>query len=81
MSEIEHSENSSQNEVRVMSDIEILLRELIDKVDDLEKKIDRIEKQVTPPKLDVSFDWGDDSCGRFIQTLESMKGDKKETLY
>lgn len=58
-----------------MSDIEILLRELIDKVDDLEKKIDRIEKQVTPPKFDVSFDWGDDSCGRFIQTLEPM-GDK-----
>lgn len=44
-----------------MSDIEILLRELIDKVDNLEKKVDKIEKQVTPPKFNVSFDWDDDS--------------------
>ena len=56
-----------------MSDIEILLRELIDKVDDLEKKIDRIEKQVTPPKFNVDFSWGDDSCEHFL------KGDNNES--
>ena len=39
-----------------MSDIEILLREIIDKVDNLEKKVDRIEKQVIPPVFDVKFD-------------------------
>lgn len=53
-----------------MSDIEILLRELIDKVDNLEKKVDRIEKLVTPPKFNIHFDWGDDSCERFLRNPE-----------
>lgn len=53
-----------------MSNIEILLRELIDKVDNLEKKIDRIEKQVTPPKFNIDLNWGDDSCGRFLKNPE-----------
>lgn len=39
-----------------MSDIEILLRELNDKIDNLEKKVDRIEKQIIPPIFDVKFD-------------------------
>lgn len=39
-----------------MSDIEILLRELLDKVEDLEKKVDRIERQVVPPVFNVVFD-------------------------
>ena len=56
-----------------MSDIEILLRELIDKVDNLEKKIDRIEKYVTPQKFNVSFDLGDNSCKQFLKISEPRK--------
>lgn len=41
-----------------MSDIEILLRELSDKVDDLNNKVDRLRKEIKGPTVTV---WGDDS--------------------
>ena len=41
-----------------MSDIEILLRELSDKVDDLNNKVDRLMKEIKGPTVTV---WGDDS--------------------
>lgn len=41
-----------------MSDIEILLKELSDKVDDLNNKVDRLMKENKRPIVTV---WGDDS--------------------
>lgn len=39
-----------------MSDIEILLRELIDKVNDVEKKVDKILDIVSPATIHLDFD-------------------------
>ena len=39
-----------------MSDIEILLRELIDKVNDVEKKVDKILDIVSPQEIYLDFD-------------------------
>lgn len=38
-----------------MSDIEILLRELTDKLDDVEKKVDRILDIVSPIEIKVDY--------------------------
>ena len=58
-----------------MSDIEILLRELIDKVDNLEKKVDKIEKQVIPPEIKINYNWGDDNCAEPLKPEEWKIGD------
>lgn len=56
-----------------MSDIDIMYKELSDKIDRIESKVDEILDAVKGPK--VHFDCDDDSCGRFLSNLN--KEDKK----
>ena len=60
-----------------MSDIEILLRELSDKIDDLNNKLDRILEQNKPFNVSIETPWGDDSTPLPLRHTEEIETERQ----
>lgn len=61
-----------------MSDIEILLKELSDKVDDLNNKVDGLTEEMKKIKGPTVTVWGDDSIPLGILRPQEIKCDTRK---